>query len=87
MHFDKVMFGKLVVLSCTLEGQDSGRRGSSDRFEIWKSCGSFALFLFGPVASYFVTYHYGVGLLQANSFPCGNFSGKEYFVELIQSYS
>lgn len=32
------MFGKVVVLSCTLEGQDSGTRGSLDRFEIWKSC-------------------------------------------------
>lgn len=44
-----------MVLSCTLEGQDSGTRGSLDRFEIWKSCGSSALFLFGPAASYFVT--------------------------------
>ncbi|KAK9223531.1 hypothetical protein WN944_011976 [Citrus x changshan-huyou] len=35
--------------------KDSGTRGSLDRFEIWKSCGSSALFLFGPAASYFVT--------------------------------
>lgn len=55
MDFDKVMFGKVVVLSFNLEGQDSGTRGSLDRFEIWKSCGSSALFLVGPAASYFVT--------------------------------